>query len=282
MIVPVVLDVYGEAGSHYTTEVTLVNDGTIATPVDLVYRPAPGFGEITGVPVVTVDLAARQQVTIPDVLAYLRSHGMQIPDGTTAAQAGTLTATFRYLTGIDAPSTVVLARTTTPNTDAATGGAFGLFYPAVAKGGGARTSALVPGLAQDDAVRSNLAVVNTGGGSELPITLEARLYDADTGAAAGSPLTVRLAVGDWVQWSRVHDARRGARLGEAVHRGRPADRGRRHLPGLRRPERRRDVGRQLPDDDLVGSVLRAVGKRMPVRSRLISWEEACASREVDA
>ena len=102
----------------------------------------------------TVDLAARQQVTVPDVLAYLRSHGMQIPDGTTAAQAGTLTVTFRYLTGIDAPSTVVLsARTTTPNTDAATGGAFGLFYTAVAKGGGARTSALVPGLAQDDGVR---------------------------------------------------------------------------------------------------------------------------------
>ncbi len=204
VIVPVVLDVFGEASSHYTTEVTLVNDGTVATPVDLVYRPAPGFGEIGGVPVVTVDLAARQQVTIPDVLAYLRSHGMQIPDGTTAAQAGTLTATFRYLTGIDAPSTVVLARTTTPNADAATGGAFGLFYPAVAKGGGARTSAFVPGLAQDDAVRSNLAVVNTGGGSELPITLEVRLYDADTGAAAGSPLTASLAVGDWVQWSRVH------------------------------------------------------------------------------
>ncbi|MBK9090667.1 MAG: hypothetical protein IPL90_17140 [Holophagales bacterium] len=204
VIVPVVLDVYGEAGSHYTTEVTLVNDGTVATPVDLVYRPAPGFGEIGGVPVVTVVLAARQQVTIPDVLSYLRSHGMQIPDGSTAAQAGTLTVTFRYLTGIDAPSTVVLARTTTPNTDAAIGGAFGLFYPAVAKGGGARTSALVPGLSQDDAVRSNLAVVNTGGGSELPITLEARLYDADTGAAAGSPLTASLAVGDWVQWSRVH------------------------------------------------------------------------------
>ncbi|MBK9968105.1 MAG: hypothetical protein IPP07_25810 [Holophagales bacterium] len=204
LIVPVVLDVYGEAGSHYTTEVTLVNDGTIATPADLVYRPAPGFGEITGVPVVTVDLAAHQQVTIPDVLSYLRSHGMQIPPGTTAAQAGTLTVTFRYLTGLDAPSTVVLARTTTPNTDAATGGAFGLFYPAVAKGGGARTSALVPGLSQDDSVRSNLAVVNTGGGSELSITLEARLYDADTGAAAGSPLTVRLLPGDWVQWSRVH------------------------------------------------------------------------------
>jgi hypothetical protein len=143
-------------------------------------------------------------VTIPDVLAYLRSHGMQIPDGTLAPQAGTLTATFRWLASLDAPSTVVLARTSTPNTDTATGGTFGLFYPGVAKGGGARTSALVPGLAQDESVRSNLAVVNVGGGSELPITLEAQLYDADTGAAAGSPLTARLAPGDWVQWSRIH------------------------------------------------------------------------------
>ena len=203
VIVPVVLDVFGEAGSHYTTEVTLANDGAIATPVDLVYRPAPGFGEIGGAPVVTVDLAARQQVTIPDVLAYLRAHGMQIPEGTEAAQAGTLTATFRYVADLDTPMTVVLARTTTPNTDAATGGAFGLFYAGAAKGGGARTSALVPGLAQDETVRSNLAVVNLGGGSELPVTLEARLYDADTGAAAGAPLSVTLRPGDWYQWSRV-------------------------------------------------------------------------------
>lgn len=204
LVVPVVLDVAGEAGSRYTTELTLANDGSIATPVDLVYRPAPGFGEVGGVPLVTVDLAARQQATIPDVLAYLRSRGMQIPDGASAPQAGTLTVTFRWLTGLDAPSTIALARTTTPNTDAGTGGAFGLFYPAVARGGGARGPAVVPGLAQDDDVRSNLAVVHVGGESELPITLEARLYDADTGAPAGSPLTVRLLPGDWHQWSRVH------------------------------------------------------------------------------
>ncbi|MHB8800820.1 MAG: hypothetical protein ACYDBY_20455 [Thermoanaerobaculia bacterium] len=205
LVVPVVLDVAGEAGSRYTTEVTIANDGTIATPVDLVYRPAPGFGTVGGVALVTLELAARQQVTLPDVLAYLRSRGMQIPDGTVAPQAGTLTATFRWLTELDAPATVVLARTSTPNTNAGVGGSFGLFYPAVAKGGGARTTALVPGLAQDEGVRSNLAVVNTGGGSELPITLEARLYDADTGAPAGNPLTVRLAPGDWHQWSRVRE-----------------------------------------------------------------------------
>ncbi len=206
LVVPVVLDVAGEAGSRYTTEVTIVNDGTIATPVDLVYRPAPGFGTVGGVAQVTLELGGRQQVTLPDVLAYLRAHGMQIPDGTTAPQAGTLTVTFRWLTELDAPATVVLARTSTPNPESRVGGTFGLFYPAVAKGGGARTTALVPGLAQDEGVRSNLAVVNTGGGSELPITLEVRLYDADTGAPAGNPLSVQLAPGDWHQWSRVREA----------------------------------------------------------------------------
>ena len=203
-VVPVVLDVLGAAGSHYTTEVTLANDGTIATPVDLVYQPAPGFGSATGVPAVTVSLAAREQRTIPDVIAFLRANGVNIPDPASGGpQAGTLTAHFRYLDALDAPKSVVLARTSTPNPDASVGGAFGLFYPAVAKGGGARTSARVPALAQTSSVRSNLAVVHTGGGSELPITLSVQLYDAATGAAAGSALSVTLQPGDWYQWSRV-------------------------------------------------------------------------------
>ena len=148
MIVPVVLDVFGEAGSHYTTEVTLVNDGTIATPVDLVYRPAPGFGEVRGVPVVTVDLAARQQVTIPDVLAYLRSmacspEGRPRPAGTLAVDVPLPDGDRRAVDGRPGPDDDAEHRRRDR-------GAFGLFYSAVAKGGGARTSALVPGLGQDD------------------------------------------------------------------------------------------------------------------------------------
>ena len=203
-IVPVVLDVLGAAGSHYTTELTIANDGTIGTPVDLVYQPAPGFGSATGVPAVTLTLAAREQRTIPDVIAFLRANGMNIPDPSTGGpQAGTLSVHFRYLDSIDTPKSVVLARTSTPNPDASVGGAFGLFYPAVAKGGGARTSARVPALSQTASVRSNLAVVHTGGGSELPITLSVQLYDAATGGAAGSALQVTLQPGDWYQWSKV-------------------------------------------------------------------------------
>ena len=204
LVVPVVLDVYGAANPHYTTELTLVNDSTIATPADLVYQPAPNFGSAPGVPVVTVALAAHQQLTIPDIIQYLRAHGVNVPDpAAEGPQAGTLTVTFRSLTSFDPPRTVALARTSTPN--AAGTGSYGFFYPAAARGGGARTSAVIPALTQDATTRSNLAVVNLGGGSETAITLSVQLYDATTGAAAGNPLTVTLQPGDWFQWSRILD-----------------------------------------------------------------------------
>jgi hypothetical protein len=205
LIVPVVLDVLGAAGSHYTTELTLANDGDFATPVDLLYRPAPGFGSSTGVSVVTLTLAAHQQTTIPDILAYLRTRGVNIPDASTGAQAGSLSVEFRSLFNYDAPKTIALARTTTPNTDTDTGGSFGVAYPAAARGGGARASALVPGLTRDASVRSNLAVVHLGGGSEIPLSLSVRLFDASTGQAVGSPISVTLQPGDWTQWSGVFD-----------------------------------------------------------------------------
>lgn len=205
LVVPVVLDVFGAANSHYTTELTIANDGDFATPVDLVYRPAPGFGSSTGVPVVTLQLAARQQRTIPDILAYLRSNGVNIPAASQGAQAGSLSVTFRNLGTIDSPRTVALARTTTPNTNATAGGAFGVAYPAVAKGGGARASALVPGLTRDASVRSNLAVVHLGGGSEIALSLSVRLFDAATAQPVGSPITVTLQPGDWTQWSGVFE-----------------------------------------------------------------------------
>jgi hypothetical protein len=205
LIVPVVLDVLGAAGSHYTTELTLANDGSFATPVDLLYRPAPGFGSSTGVPVVTLSLAAHQQTTIPDILAYLRARGVNIPDASTSPQAGSLSVEFRSLFNFDGPKTIALARSTTPNTDTDTGGSFGVAYPAAAKGGGARASALVPGLTRDASVRSNLAVVHLGGGSEIPLSLSVRLFDASTGQAVGSPISVTLQPGDWTQWSGVFD-----------------------------------------------------------------------------
>jgi hypothetical protein len=203
LLVPVVLDVFGAAGSHFTTELTIVNDGAIATPVDLFYQPAPGGGSGQGVPFVTVNLAARQQLTIADAIQFLRDNGVHVPSATTGAQVGTLEASFRFLGNLDAPRTVVLARTSTPNPNAAAGGTFGLFYSAIALGQGAHTGALVPALTENADVRSNLALVHAGGGSGTPITLQVQLFDSATGAQVGSTLYVTLNPGDWVQYSRV-------------------------------------------------------------------------------
>jgi hypothetical protein len=203
LVVPVVLDVFGAAGSHYTTELTLANDGAFPTPVDLFYKPA--LGSSTGVPFVTLTLAAGQQMTIPDIIGYLRSKGLNVPDASTGQQAGTLAVEFRSLFNLDAPRTVAIARTTTPNPNAATGGTFGVAYPAAARGGGARDSALVPGLTRDATVRSNLAVVHLGGASESTLALSVQLWDATNGQPVGSPVSVSLAPGDWTQWSGIFD-----------------------------------------------------------------------------
>lgn len=201
LIVPIVVDTFGDAGARFTTELTLVNDGPIATPVDLVYRPAPGFGSAPGVPLVTLSLAARQQTTIPDVIQYLRDNGVAIPDPATGGpQAGTLSVTFRSLQYLVSPQTVALARTSTPGTS---GGTYGVFYAAAAAGGGSWTPAVVPGLVQSAAARTNLAVVHTGGGSSGPISLSVALFDATTGLPVGTTLSTTLNPGDWYQWSRV-------------------------------------------------------------------------------
>ncbi len=204
-IVPVVLDVFGQDGARFTTEVTIVNGTGIPTPVDLYYQPAPDYGaDQAGGPPVTVLLAAHQQLTIPDVIQFLRENGVFIPDpAVSGPQAGTLLADFRFLQNLDTGNTAVLARTSTPNPDKETGGSFGLFYKSVAEGGGARRSALVPGLSQNSGVRSNLGVLHTGGGSEDEIELTVQLYQAETGAPLGKPLSVRLLPGDWSQWNRV-------------------------------------------------------------------------------
>jgi hypothetical protein len=211
LLVPVVLDTYGAAGSHYTTELTLANDSMKPSTASLLYHAAPGYGAPIAAPAVAIPVEAGRQVTIPDVVAFLRARGVAIPDSQAVGpQAGTLEVVFQGFDGDDAARTVALARTTTPNPNRDTGGRFGVSYSAIAWGGGARQTALVPALSQDAASRSNLAVVNAGGGSEGPITLSVQLRDADSGSDVGSPLVVSLNPGEWFQWNRVIDSARAA------------------------------------------------------------------------
>jgi hypothetical protein len=216
LLVPVVLDTYGAAGSHYTTELTLANDSPRPSTASLFYHAAPGHGAPLAAPAVEVPVAAGVQVTLSDAVAFLRAHGVAIPDPLTAgSQAGTLEVVFQGFDGDDVSRTIALARTTTPNPNRDTGGRFGVSYSALAWGGGARQTALVPALAQDAATRSNLAVINAGGGSEGPITLSVQLRDADSGRDVGSPLLATLNPGEWLQWDRVIE-QAGATTSKAI------------------------------------------------------------------
>ena len=157
-LLPVVLSVRGVGGAAFTTEVTLVSRATTAARAALSYVASAGSGSGT----VEVDLAAGETKVLPDVIAFLRSRGLPIPnDGSN--QIGTLRVT---LPGTTDPSALFVGgRTSTPGE----GGSFGLFYSDAAA---ADSKAIVAGLQQNAAMRSNLAVLNAGAD---PVTLRVRL-----------------------------------------------------------------------------------------------------------
>ena len=157
VFLPVVLDnVAGLGGSHYTTELTLASKATTAIQINLLYTASAGSGTGT----VSVTLGPGETRIIPNTVAFLRSQGLSIP--TSGSVIGTLLATF------DSSSSAPFIGARTFTTSG--GGTFGLFYPAAAT---TTTTATLVGLQQNDAQRSNLALVNTGG---TPITLHVQLF----------------------------------------------------------------------------------------------------------
>jgi hypothetical protein len=195
--VPVVLDVYGVAPAHYTSDLVLVNRGAAPTRVTLAYRPAPGTPGAGTAPVAD-SVGAGRELRIPDVIQYLRDHAAPIP-ASGPAIVGSLGVTFLDVTD---PSLVFAgSRASTPNPDAAVGGSFGLFAPAVS-GSGSSGPLTVFGLREDAAFRSNLAVVDLPGGSG-PAVLAIQVWDGDTGLPAGAPVPYELQPGDFHQFNSV-------------------------------------------------------------------------------
>lgn len=197
---PVVLDVFGQGGSHYTSDLVAVNRG--ATDVTLllsfVQTPPPASAG----PVVARSLGAGRQLYVPDVIAYLNANGYALPpDGT--AKIGTLFATF---VGATDPLAVYMgSRTSTPNPNASVGGSYGTFSAAVATGGATSADAWVYGLRENAQFRSNLALVHAPGTATGvpagPVTLEVQIYDGDSGAPVGGPLVKTLQPGQFFQYN---------------------------------------------------------------------------------
>jgi hypothetical protein len=198
LLVPVVLEAGGLAGSFFTTELVVASRSAAAGSVTLRYVPSPLFSG-TAAGSVTIPIAAGAQLVLPDLVQLLRVHGVAIPSG--SSQGGALFVTFQGLPAGD--DVFAGARIATPNPDQAQGGAFGVFLPAVPSAELATTSALVPGLRRDSGARANLAAVNAGEG---PVTLSVSLRSPVDGTPLGPALTRTLGPGEWYQWSNVFAA----------------------------------------------------------------------------
>ena len=175
-LVPIVLSSSGEAGSFFTTELTITNRGT--TPATATFDYTAAFGGGSG-SAQAVLLPGRQQV-IFDAVTFLRDRGVPLP--LFGNRGGTLRIRFD---GLSSPgAAAVSARTTT----AAAGGRAGLAYPGFPLGAAFTRPVFVFGLRQTAADRSNVAVLNAGGPSDGPVTLRLTVYPGDP--ALGPPRTL--------------------------------------------------------------------------------------------
>jgi hypothetical protein len=175
-LVPIVLSSTGEAGSFFTSELTLANRGTTPATVTYAYTAAFGGGSGTAQDVV---LPGRQKV-VPDAIGYLRDRGVPLP--LFGNRGGTLRVRFD---GLSTPgAAAVSVRTTTP----ATGGRAGLAYPGFTQGAALTRPAWIFGLRQTSADRSNVAVLNAGGPADGPVTLRLTVHPGDPGLSAPRPL----------------------------------------------------------------------------------------------
>ena len=221
LVLPVVTDSRGVGATHYTTELTLVSRSS--RPVTAVLRYTAASGSGSGYASLT--LAPGEERVIPDAIAFLRAGGLPIPDDG-SPQTGTLRVLFRGA----APGEVFLGgRTSTPGGN----GTYGLFYPSAATN---ESSLAVIGLQENDALRSNLALVNTG---DSAVTLRVQLVGPN-GEDLGALPDQTLDPLGWTQFNR--PLRELASAGPCA---RDPDCGCVHVLGIRRPSRQRHVRRLL-------------------------------------
>jgi photosystem II stability/assembly factor-like uncharacterized protein/PKD repeat protein len=179
LLLPVVLDVVGAGGAHYTTELTLISRAAAPTTVLLQYTGSAGGGSGYS----SVILQPGEVRVVPDAIAFLTAAGLPLPtDGT---RIGTLRAIYP---GAAASEVFIGGRTSTPGA----GGTFGLFYTGTAT---STTTATIFGLQQNAAQRSNLALVNAGPDA---ITLRVALQGPN-GEALTGPADQTLPGYGWIQ-----------------------------------------------------------------------------------
>ena len=169
LFVPIVLRLGGQAGSFYTSELTLANRSSQDVGIGYTYTASFGSGSGTA----TDSLGAGRQRIVPDAIDYLTSLGLPIGGG---GAGGTLQVDFSGLSsGLEG---AVMVRTATPVPN----GRAGLAYVGLNALELLNQPAWLTGLRQNRVDRSNLALQNSG---EEAITLRVTIHSGNP-AAQGS------------------------------------------------------------------------------------------------
>ena len=173
--VPVILSAEGRRGSFFTSELTLTNRGSTTAAIHYDYTASFGGGSGTAVDF----LEPGRQRVIPDAIAYLKSLGVPIGEG---SAGGTLAVhAFNLSAASDAAATV---RVTTPVEEGSARA--GLAFPGVRPEGLLSGPAFIAGLRQNSRDRSNLAVQNAGDPGQGSLTLRVTVFSGDPAAPGRS------------------------------------------------------------------------------------------------
>jgi hypothetical protein len=176
-----ILPVAVESGA-YATEVTVTNLSGAARDLLLTYSGRAVLTP-TGGAWMKLHLEEGEQRVFPSFVSALRDSGAPGLAGANLLPfVGPLAVS---VPGGTAAGIVVTGRTLNPAEPSAGGGRFGVAYGSVPSGEASEGPVWLLGLQQDEASRSNLAIVNAGepGSGEIEVRIE--LFDGETGARAG-------------------------------------------------------------------------------------------------
>ena len=190
LFVPIVLRLGGQAGSFYTSELTLTNRGSQQADIRYYYTGSIGSGSGTAVD----SLGAGRQRIVPDAIGNLTSLGVPIGGG---GAGGTLQVDLSGLSS--ALEGAVTVRTATPVPDGRAGLAYlGLNALHLLNG-----PAWLTGLRQNTVDRSNLALQNAG---DEGITLRVTVFSGDPLAPGSRVFPEKsLGPGEFFQYNAILD-----------------------------------------------------------------------------
>ena len=188
LFVPIVLRLGGQAGSFYTSELTLTNRTIQVAGIRYTYTGSIGTSSGTAVD----SLAAGRQRIVPDAITYLTSLGVPIGGG---GAGGTLQVDFSGLSSASEGAVTVRTSTLVPD------GRAGLAYLGLNALDLLNGPAWLTGLRQNTVDRSNLALQNAG---DEAIALRVTVFSGDPATTESVVLADKpLAPGEFFQYNAI-------------------------------------------------------------------------------